>query len=246
MEITEFVRKRQLTANDCLIGFDESGTAFRIGIADLKEALGVKTVAAEKVTVHYSLDGRTWHTPYMDGDRYMRVKCGSGEWSEAIRISVSAYETWRERNGGKGTEEEFLASLRGKPGESVDVSKLKLSELDGYKGFLADVGNSITEAVDAYQKTMTERIAAIEGQVKAREKTERTTIALKGDQNGKNVTFVAADTFAQGTTQLYINGRRYVAGSDYLEIGGAQIILLTHVPVEGDVLVFVAVKEEAK
>jgi len=91
---------------------------------------------------------------------------------------------------------------------------------------------------------MSAKITAIENQLKVLTTSERIVIALTGEQNGKNVTFVTEDTFVVGTSQLFINGKRYVAGSDYLEVDGGKIILLTHVPVENDVMVFVAVKEE--
>lgn len=244
MNIKDFIVKQKLQDKDSLVGFDERGNLIRINISDLKNTLGVRTVAAEKVVVQYSLDANTWHTPFAEGDRYMRVKCGSGEWSDAIRISVSAYETWKEKNGGQGTVEEFLASIKGEAGASVDVTKLKLSEMDGYKDFTAAVAESIASSVASYENAMSTKIAAIENQLKVLTTSERTVIALTGNQDGKNVTFTAADTFAMGTSHLFINGKRYVAGSDYLEVDGTKIILLTHVPVENDVMVFVAAKKE--
>lgn len=242
--MSDFTPKGKMTDKDSLIGFDEYGNLIRISIANLKTTLGVTTVDAEKVQVQYSLDTKTWHTPFSEGDRYMRVKCGSGAWSDAIRISVSAYETWKEQNGGSGTKEEFLASLKGEAGASVDVSKLKLSEMDGYKSFTAAVEESIDEAVGNYQKAMSAKIAAIEEQLKVLTTAERTVIALKGDQDSRNVTFTADSTFAAGTSQLFINGKRYVAGSDYLEVKNREIVLLTHVPEKDDVMVFVAVNAE--
>ena len=244
MEITEFKPKGNMQANDSLIGFDEYGNLIRISLSNLKTSLGVTTVAAEKVTVQYSLDAKTWHTPFSEGDRYMRVKCGSGPWSDAICISVSAYETWKEQNGGKGTVEEFLLSLRGKDGDPVDVSKLKLSEMDDYKNFLTAVTDSIDKAVAGFEKSMSAKITAIENQLEVLTTSERAVIALKGDQDSRNVTFTADSTFAAGTSQLFINGKRYVAGSDYLEVKNREIVLLTHVPEKDDVMVFVAVNAE--
>jgi hypothetical protein len=244
MKITDFTRKSKLVATDFLIGFDGKGNPIRVSMSDLATSLGVTTVKAESVQVQYSLNKSSWHTPFVEGDRYMRVKCGSGAWSDAICISVSAYETWKEQNGGSGTKEEFLASLKGEAGASVDVSKLKLSEMDGYKSFTAAVEESIDEAVGNYQKAMSAKIAAIEEQLKVLTTAERTVIALKGDQDSRNVTFTADSTFAAGTSQLFINGKRYVAGSDYLEVKNREIVLLTHVPEKDDVMVFVAVNAE--
>ena len=158
MDIKDFIVKKKLQNKDSLVGFDEKGNLIRINISDLKNTLGVKTVAAEKMVVQYSLDANTWHTPFAEGDRYMRVKCGSGAWSDAINIRVSAYETWREKNGGTGTEEGFLKSLEGKPGDPVDVSTLKISEMGDYKELLSTIGDAITEQISTYES----RIAALE------------------------------------------------------------------------------------
>lgn len=158
MKITDFTKKKKFISTDSLIGYDKSGNPIRITLTDLATSLGVTTVKAESVTVQYSLDKSTWHTPFSEGDRYMRVKCGSGAWSDAINIRVSAYETWREKNGGTGTEEDFLKSLEGKPGESVNASTLKISEMGDYKELLSTIGDAITEQISTYES----RIAALE------------------------------------------------------------------------------------
>lgn len=244
MKFSDFLLKRALNNNDYLVGCDSDGRYFRITVQDLRRTLGVSTVKAESVIIQYSTTGKEWHSTYAEGDRFMRVKCGSGAWSDAICISVSAYETWREANGGKGTVEEFLLSLKGEAGASVDVSELKLSEMDGYKDFIEAVEESIAATVSSYEKSMSARISKIEKQLMVLTTSERTVSALTGEQNGKNVTFTADTTFAAGTSQLYINGKRYVAGSDYLEVKNREIVLLTHVPEKDDVMVFVAVNAE--
>lgn len=170
MRMSDFMPKGKMTDKDSLIGFDEYGNLIRIKISDLKDVLGVKTVAAEKVQVQYSLDANTWHTPFSEGDRYMRVKCGSGAWSDAIRISVSAYETWRDANGGKGTVEEFLLSIRGEAGASVDVSKLQISEMDGYGELVTLVSESITKALADLTGTLDKKLEAIEKRLSELEK----------------------------------------------------------------------------
>lgn len=247
MKMSDFTPKGKMTDKDSLMGFDEYGNLIRISIANLKTTLGVTTVAAEKVQVQYSLDANTWHTPFSEGDRYMRVKCGSGAWSDAIRISVSAYETWREANGGKGTVEEFLQSLQGEAGESVDVSKLQISEMDGYNELVAQLSGSIDKALATFGGTLDKRLDAIEERLSNLEATEdRVVISLTGDQNGKNVAFGTGTAYVLGTSQLYINGKRNYAGSDYLETSDSGIVVLTHVPEAGDVLVFTAVKKPSK
>lgn len=170
MKITDFIVKTKLGAKDSIVGFDEYGNLIRISIGDLKTALGVTKVAAEKVQVQYSLDAKTWHTAYSEGDKYMRVKCGSEAWSGAIRISVSAYETWREANGGKGDVEKFLQSLRGEDGKSVDVAKVRISELEGYSELVEQVSESICKAIDTIGSTLDKKFEAIEKRLSELEK----------------------------------------------------------------------------
>lgn len=245
MKFGDFLLKRTLNNDDFLVGCDSNGKYFRISVQDLRSTLGVTKVKAESVIIQYSINGNLWHSTFTEGDRYMRVKCGSGEWSDAICISVSAYETWKEQNGGNGTVEEFLLSLHGKDVDPVDVSKLKLSEMDGYNDFLTNIDSSISNTMSGYQDAIAKKIAAFENQLKALTASERIVIPLSGEQNGKNVTFSASNTFVSGTSQLFINGKRYVAGSDYLEVEGTKIILLTHVPLEKDVIVFIGASVKA-
>lgn len=134
MKFSDFLLKRALNNNDYLVGCDSDGRYFRITVQDLKTTLGVQTVRAESVMIQYSVNGNVWHSTYTEGDLYMRVKCGSGPWSGAIRISVSAYETWKEQNGGTGTVEEFLAAM-GNFGAitsvTAPISPLLMSGLEG-------------------------------------------------------------------------------------------------------------------
>ncbi|MBR3659069.1 MAG: hypothetical protein IKN61_04075 [Bacteroidaceae bacterium] len=97
--------------------------------------------------VQYSSNGSSWHDSYSSGDIYLRIKVGNGEWSSAIRISVSAYDLWRAQ-GNSGDEEDFLKSLKGEPGE-VDISGLSISDINGYTDLLDNVNTLLQNARNA-------------------------------------------------------------------------------------------------
>lgn len=247
MEISDFILRKTLNSDDCLLGYDNNGRGFRIKVQDLKNALGISTVKAESIIAQYSTSGKSWHSSYIDGDRYMRVKCGVEPWSVPICISVSAYEIWREHNGGNGTVEEFLESLQGEAGESVDVTKLQISEMGGYKEFVAQQSGNTEQALADFGSVLNQKFDAIEKRLSAMDATdERVVIALTGDKNGKNVVFGTKTSYVIGSSQLFIDGKRCFSGSDYLETSDSGIVMLTHIPDENDVLVFIAVKKPLK
>ncbi len=66
-------------------------------------------------------------------------------------------------------------------------------------------------------------------------------IALKGSQDGKNTDFKTDKNFITGTSCVYYNGQLLTRGTDYVEVGGYQITMLTHIPTANDVLRMVAV-----
>ncbi len=66
-------------------------------------------------------------------------------------------------------------------------------------------------------------------------------IALKGSQDGKNTDFKTDKNFIAGTSCVYYNGQLLTRGTDYVEVGGYQITMLTHIPTANDVLRMVAV-----
>ena len=150
------------------------------------------------------------------------------------------------RRGGRRTAE-FLLSLKGEAGASVDVSKLQISDMGGYKEFATQVSENIDKALSTRGVSLDKKLDAIEKRISELEATdERVVISLTGDQNGKNVVFGTETSYVVGTSQLYINGKRNYAGSDYLETSDSGIVVLTHVPEAGDVLVFTAVKKPSK
>ena len=118
MRFRDFLLKTLLADTDYLVGYDADGNYIRISRADLAAQMSAGA-AAPSITVQYSANGETWHDNYTSGDQFMRIKAGSGEWSGAIRICVSAYDIWLAQ-GNSGTEADFLESLRGDPkNESV-------------------------------------------------------------------------------------------------------------------------------
>lgn len=67
-------------------------------------------------------------------------------------------------------------------------------------------------------------------------------IDLNGEQDGENVTFTPTSAFVAGTSHLFLNGQRLVAGTDYTENNGRSITLLSYTPKDNDSLIFIAVK----
>lgn len=297
MKITEFLLKRIVGETDCLIGFDKDGQLIRISVPNLKSSLGVTKVEAQSISVQYSLDKLTWHSTFTDGDLYMRIKCGSGAWTGAICIKVSAYETWKEKNGGTGTVEQFLAAIKGSPGDDADISGLKISNLSDYDELIEKVGSIVDEKTSSLSDAWTEHkqnvsealnemgekmessevgnlksvnalsptdLFAVNTTAGMRKITldtlldnlavkmasrnglqklsgvQRKVFPLKESPNGTRVSFSTEAEFVAGTSQLYLNGYQLIAGSDYLETSSTTIKMLTHIPSENDIMVFIA------
>lgn len=72
-------------------------------------------------------------------------------------------------------------------------------------------------------------------------KEQRRIIPLTGDQNDSNVDFTTQQGFVLGTSDLYLNGQRLVAGIDYVEKSSFSIAFLTQIPKPTDKIVFLAV-----
>ncbi len=70
-----------------------------------------------------------------------------------------------------------------------------------------------------------------------------TEIELEGEQDGENRNFSPSSPFVAGTSHLFLNGQRLVAGVDYSENGGRSITLLNQAPEASDNLTFIAVKK---
>ena len=131
----EFVPKTLLADTDWLVGYDENGKYIRVP----KSALGIGTGASGSsgsatLAVQYSANGSSWHDSYISGDIYVRIKAGSGAWSGAIRISVSAYDIWRVRLQEIGGYAEFLQQVN----LTVQNAKAAIAE---------EVAGAVTESV---------------------------------------------------------------------------------------------------
>lgn len=146
MKFRDFLLKHLLADTDYLVGYDNKGDYIRISKDDLVASVA-SNVTVPTLQVQYSSNGSSWHDSYSFGDIYLRIKVGSGEWSSAIRISVSAYDVWRVQ-GNDGDEEDFLKSLKGEPGE-VDISGLSISDINGYADLLTNVNDSLQNARNA-------------------------------------------------------------------------------------------------
>lgn len=68
-------------------------------------------------------------------------------------------------------------------------------------------------------------------------------IDLNGEQDGENVVFTPTSAFVSGTSHLFLNGQRLVAGTDYAENNGRGITLLNYKPEASDNITLVAVKK---
>lgn len=143
--------KSLLADTDYLVGYNADGEYIRVPKSALPSAAGA---AAETIAVQYSANGSSWHDSYTSGDCWMRIKAGSGAWSDAIRICVSAYDIWKSQ-GNSGTEEDFLASLKGGDGAGADLSELTLSSINGYSEFLQQVNAAIQNAKNAIIEEVT-------------------------------------------------------------------------------------------
>lgn len=143
MKFRDFLLKRLLASTDYLVGYDEDGNYIRISKADLASSIA-SNMTIPTLQVQYSANGESWHDRYTSGDIYLRIKVGSGAWSSTIRISVSAYDIWRNQ-GNTGDEADFIASLKGEPG-SVDLSNLQLRDINGYNALLENVNASLHNA----------------------------------------------------------------------------------------------------
>lgn len=147
--------KHLLEDTDYLVGYDASGNYIRISRADLATSVATAVNAAvPAITIQYSANGESWHGTYATGDHYLRIKVGSGAWSDPIPLSVSAYDIWLQQ-GNSGSEADFLASLKGEDGEGADLSELTLSNISGYAEFLQQVNTAIQNAKNAIIEEVT-------------------------------------------------------------------------------------------
>lgn len=154
MKFRDFLLKHLLADTDYLVGYDADGRYIRISRADLAASV-TADIAAPTLTVQYSASGSSWHDGYTAGDHYIRIKAGSGAWSGAIRISVSAYDIWLQQ-GNSGSEADFLASLKGEDGADgadgepgadavVNPSELRIEDIAGYDELMKGFRDALAE-----------------------------------------------------------------------------------------------------
>lgn len=148
MRFSDFIVKTLLADTDWLVGYDENGKYIRVPKSALGIGAGASGGGSATVAVQYSANGSSWHDSYTAGDVYMRIKAGSGAWSGAIRICVSAYDIWLQQ-GNSGSEADFLDSLKGEDGEGADLSGIQIQDIAGYVRFLQDVNAAIQNAKNA-------------------------------------------------------------------------------------------------
>lgn len=205
MKFRDFLLKRLLASTDYLVGYDEDGNYIRISKADLASSI-VSNMTIPTLQVQYSANGESWHDRYTSGDIYLRIKVGSGAWSSTIRISVSAYDIWRAL-GNAGTEEDFILSLKGEPGE-VDLSGIQLSNLSGYTELLNNVNASLQNA----------RYAIIDDVVNIAVEAVKKQYAEMQLEDVKEVKNIADDDFITIVTEDGLRKVRISAFSDNIAL----------------------------
>lgn len=154
MKFRDFLLKHLLADTDYLVGYDANGEYIRISKQDLISTLS-SAVTAQSIVQQFSSNGSSWHSTYTNGDSYMRVKTGANSWTPSIKLTVSAYDIWLEQ-GGVGTEEDFLESLKGDAGDDADLSDVTIQDIKGYSTFLQNVNASINNAKNAIIAEVTE------------------------------------------------------------------------------------------
>lgn len=291
MKFRDFIIKTLLADTDWLVGYDNDGNYIRIRRDDLASSL-TANMTAPTLMVQYASNGSSWHERYATGDKFLRIKVGVDSWSDAIPLSVSAYDIWIGQ-GNSGTEEDFLRSLRGEDGEGADLSGLELRNISGYAEFLQNVNaamadakatilaeiteTAVEEVLSQYRELQLSDIAEVrslseddyitvvtaDGLRKVKVNNLANNVAvrtvsidslsksvdnqlsqidLNGEQDGENVTFTPTSAFVAGTSHLFLNGQRLVAGTDYTENNGRSITMLSYTPKDNDSLIFIAVK----
>lgn len=107
----DFLNKLQITGNLFVVGYDaDTNEEIRMPMSAIISASDNN----QNIVAQYSVDGNTWHSNYIAGDKYMRVKVGLADWSDPILLTISAYDIWLSQ-GNTGSEADFLESLKCKP-----------------------------------------------------------------------------------------------------------------------------------
>ena len=76
--------------------------------------------------------------------------------------------------------------------------------------------------------------------IEASVNTQLEILSITGEKDGSNIDYVVSKNYIAGTSNLFLNGQRLVANTDYKEVVGG-FKMLTHTPVSSDSLVFFAV-----
>lgn len=151
--------KTLLADTDYLVGYDADGKYIRISKTDLAQSVaGAAAASVPTVAIQYSIDGSSWHDTYSPTDKYFRLKVGSTG-GAALKVGMSAYDVWKAQ-GNSGSEADFLASLKGEPGEGADLSSLQLQNIEGYAELLRQVNDTVQNAKSAIVEEATNEAVA--------------------------------------------------------------------------------------
>ena len=80
----DFSLHEQPQETDYLVGYNsQTGEEIRIPIPQISH----QGESGKSVEIEYSVNGTSWHFPYLNGDKFMRQRVGSTEWSSMIKIA---------------------------------------------------------------------------------------------------------------------------------------------------------------
>lgn len=174
--------------------------------------------------------------------------------SAKIKITETEdYAVFEATNATKGYADEAKddaiaaaqAAVQDELDNKLDKDLGNIEEVDAFSG------KAIVPIItgDGIKKTTLDNVAAFAETRTAASRTELSSavkeqlkvLPLTGDQNGRNTTYACADGYTMSTSCLYLNGQLLTRGRDYTETSSYQIVMLTHIPVSTDVLIFMAV-----
>ena len=79
----DFSLHEQPQETDYLVGYNsQTGEEIRIPIPQISH----QGESGKSVEIEYSVNGTSWHFPYLNGDKFMRQRVGSTEWSVPMKI----------------------------------------------------------------------------------------------------------------------------------------------------------------
>lgn len=129
-----------------------------------------------------------------------------------------------------------------------DLGNIDAATSVGDDAFIAVVsGGKVVKITTAALAAYTEIKNKVESSsYEAAAKTQRKTIALEEEPDGRTITFTATTAFQMGSSALYLNGNRQYLDEHYKEESSTQITFKSYVPDEEDNILFEAIPLDVK